>query len=342
MMPDEARGEMMRANGERKRGMVALAAVLLLSFCCAMPAAASSASERNAEELAEMRKELPEMIKKAASGTPDEQLKLGFVYAIGIEGKPNYRKALYWYEKAALQGDYMGCYMAYVLYVEGMGTKRDLAKAEKWAKKLVASDKSEGYLLLGALYDEGSGSRRNYAKAAEYYSKVDTDGADIGRDYRLGMFYLEGKGVKADKAKALTYLEEAADHRDNHAAFQLGMMYYEGRGVEQDEEKALRYFDAATYKRSPGMFNFGPDLFGDAYLPGFEYTRGMGKLMGKDPNVRAEAYYMMGLIAERGRGVTKNLDYAMRCYEDAVEEGHLLARQRLAVLKADQERESER
>ncbi|NLC24289.1 MAG: sel1 repeat family protein [Oxalobacter sp.] len=210
-------------------------------------------------------------------------------------------------------------------------------RAEKWARKLIASDKSEGYLLLGALYDEGSGSRRDYAKAAEYYRKTDTGRSDIGGDYRLGMFYLEGKGVRADKEKALAHLEEAADNRDNHAAFQLGMMYYEGKGVPQDDKKALGYFDRATYKRSPGMFNFGPDLFGEAYLPGYEYPRGVGKLMGKDPNVRAEAYYMMGLMAERGSGMKKRPSYAMQCYENAAEEGHLLAKQRLAVLKAPEE-----
>ncbi|NLC24288.1 MAG: sel1 repeat family protein [Oxalobacter sp.] len=120
----------MRVKAGEKKGVVAMAAgiaVLLLSLFCVMPVSASSASERNAEELAQMRKDLPEMIKKAASGKPEDQFILGVVYAAGIEGKPDYKKALYWYEKAASQGEETACYMAYVLYVEGMGTKCDLA-----------------------------------------------------------------------------------------------------------------------------------------------------------------------------------------------------------------------
>lgn len=310
---------------------------VVASIFVALPGLARSVKDKYAEDFAEIRKKLPEMIKKTESGSTADQLMLGFVYAAGVEGKPNYKKALYWYEKAASQGRDIACYMAYVLYVEGMGTKRDLNKAEKWARKLVEMDREEGYLLLGALYDKGAGSRRNYAKAAEYYSKADRGRSDIGGTYRLGMFYLEGKGVTADKKKGLRYLEEAADNQDIHAAFQLGMMYYEGKDVEQDDKKAFYYFEEATYQRSSGMFNFGPDLFGEAYLPGQEYTRGVGRLMDKDPNVHAEAYYMMGLMAERGRGVEKNRHLAMKYYESAIEENHQLAKQRLGILKALEE-----
>lgn len=329
---------MRREKNRTGRAMLAWLLRVML-FCAALPGAALGAG--NAEELAEIRRELPKMMEQARSGDPEKQVVVGLMYAAGVEGKPDYKKALYWYEMAAEHGSEVACYMAFVQYVEGMGTRRNLDKAQKWAQKLVEMDKEEGYLLLGTLYDEGAGSRRHYAKAAQYYAKADAGHSDIGGKYRLGMFYLEGKGVKVDREKGLRYLEEAADSKDNHAAFQLGMMYYEGKGVAQDDKKAFDYFDAATYRRSAGMFHFGQDIFGEAYLPGQEYTKGMGQLMGKDPLVRGKAYYMMGLMAERGRardrqGVKrdKDTDYAMKCYEDAIAEGYMLAKQRLAVLKA--------
>ena len=52
--------------------------------------------------------------------------------------------------------------------------------------------------------------------------------------YRLGVLYDQGKGVKQDRAKAAQWYTRAADQGYIPAQYNLAILYYNGEGVEQD------------------------------------------------------------------------------------------------------------
>lgn len=69
---------------------------------------------------------------------------------------------------------------------------------------------------------------------------------------RLGDIYTEGKGVKIDVAKAISYYKRAVTYGDVQAAQTLGALYENGNGIPRDTAKAAYYYKrGAQMKVSP-------------------------------------------------------------------------------------------
>ena len=74
--------------------------------------------------------------KRAVNGDRDYQYHMGRVYHAGANGKSkDISKAIYWYKKAALQGDITSLNRLGGFYIDGHVVKRDLNKAEYYFKK---------------------------------------------------------------------------------------------------------------------------------------------------------------------------------------------------------------
>jgi uncharacterized protein len=75
------------------------------------------------------------------------------------------------------------------------------------------------------------------------------DAARLGSaeaQYALGTWYIFGKGVPKDFAKAADYLAKGASQGHAPAAFDLAILYERGRGVPQDKRRAFAlYLQAA-------------------------------------------------------------------------------------------------
>src|SRR5574344_2571338 len=99
---------------------------------------------------------------------------LGFMYS-DVEGIPqDWEKALYWYTRAAEEGNIMALYR------------------------------------VGVINEEGRGKDADYPKAMECYTKC-LEGGYPKAGYRLGMMYLDGKGVPINADKASKFFVKAAD-----------------------------------------------------------------------------------------------------------------------------------
>jgi len=80
--------------------------------------------------------------------------------------------------------------------------------------------------------------------------------------FELGNRLLEGDGeIRADFAKARTYLEKAAAGGVANAQFRLGKIYHDARGVPRDYAKAFAYYLAAARQGVPeAQHNLGAML----------------------------------------------------------------------------------
>ena len=131
----------------------------------------------------------------STSLTAKEQNLLGYAYYIG-QGKPkNYEKAVYWYRKAAAQGD---------------------AGAEN---------------NLGVAYNYGNGVDKNFSRAVYWYRKA-ADQGNPSAQTNLGVAYYQGDGVKSSTMEALHWWTKAAKQGDARARSYLNVVKLTSRGVK--------------------------------------------------------------------------------------------------------------
>ncbi|MBR0315581.1 MAG: SEL1-like repeat protein [Synergistaceae bacterium] len=170
---------------------------------------------------------------------------LGDVYMSGKgDIKQDYKKAFYWYSKAAEQGWADAQNQLASMYYYGLGVNKDYKKAFEFYMKAAEQNNSAGMYNIATMYLHGQGVEQNYKKAIEWYVKA-TEIGNQGAINNLGTMYLNGIGVEKNYKKALEYFSEAVEENNPTAFNQLGMMYLKGWGVKKDYKKAFEYFEKA-------------------------------------------------------------------------------------------------
>ena len=72
------------------------------------------------------------LLELAPAGNPEAQFMLGDIYRWGDFGAANYEKALYWYMRAAKQGNVDAMLGLAGMYGHGQGVPQDKAAAYRW------------------------------------------------------------------------------------------------------------------------------------------------------------------------------------------------------------------
>gem|GEM_PF-1856880 len=271
---------------------------------------------------------------EAIAGDPEKQLRLGVICATGADGWTDHRDALFWFKKAAEQGDPNAQMLAAMMYLEGLGIRRNYKMAANWARLSALHGNVVSQLLMGVFLEDGAGMKRNLEHAASWYRQAANSPLEIGARQRLGVLYLEGKGVSQDIEEGLKWLNASAEMGDANACFQLGMIYYDGRLAERDYEKALDwYLKAAQTERVRKGEGAIETIFGPAAVPGEVYTRTVGQIMKRNPHVIRDAQFYVGLMYETGRGTEQDMEQSRNWYQKAADAGDEIARQRLVFLK---------
>ncbi|WP_104741355.1 tetratricopeptide repeat protein [Helicobacter ailurogastricus] len=85
---------------------------------------------------------------------------------------------------------------------------------------------------------------KDYAKALQYLQKA-ADMGDARAYYTLGVLYTQGEKVEKAYFKAVQYFQKAAEMGNAFSYYNLGVMYKKGYGVGQDKEMARQYFKKA-------------------------------------------------------------------------------------------------
>jgi serine/threonine protein kinase/TPR repeat protein len=126
-------------------------------------------------------------------------------------------------------------------------------------------------------------ARGSYADAVDLLKPLARD--DANAQFKLGMLYLQGRGVGQDDAEALRLFRLAADRGHAKAQLSVGEMHATGRGVARDEAEAGRWYQKAAAQRDS-----------DAQMKlGDMYANGRGV-----PQDSFQAYVWYGLAARSG------------------------------------------
>jgi TPR repeat protein len=141
---------------------------------------------------------------------------LGSMYYEGRGVQQSYKKAVYWYEKAAEKLDPRGlCYLGYCYYY-GRDIDVDYKKAYACFSQSAFLKDPNGMFKLGDMFYFGLYVKEDkdaafywYDAADNVYSKTQYESASI--EYRLGKCYLYGEGVEQNLSSALRKLQSAEE-----------------------------------------------------------------------------------------------------------------------------------
>ncbi len=150
----------------------------------------------------------------AVRADPDFILNLGVTY----EDEKDYKKAMEWYQKAAVAGNAGAMLRIGYLYYTGYGKawgnpKYDVAR--DWFEKSASAGDPYAMRMLGDMYFDGDGGEQDYTLARSWYEKAAAGGVTAAM-ISLGDMYRDGKGVHSDPQQALQWYQRAAAIKDKN------------------------------------------------------------------------------------------------------------------------------
>ncbi|MFA6163354.1 MAG: hypothetical protein WC685_08000 [Methylobacter sp.] len=154
---------------------------------------------------------------------PEIWVDLGWMYFDGRGVEQSYEQAVFWYRKAAEQGNTNAQFKLGNAYLDGW-VEHDDELAAFWFRKAAEKCNASAQYNLGCMYGVGEGVEQDNEQAAFWYRKA----AEQGHTYalaRLGWYYAFTEGVEQDDEQALFWLHKAAEQGHSRAENSLDWVY---------------------------------------------------------------------------------------------------------------------
>lgn len=203
------------------------------------------------------------------------------------------------------------------------------------AEDILTAESDKGNVLamelLAKCYElnhDNEDANQWYSKALNGFQTVlesaDNDFIESYSHYRLGKFYLYGKGTDIDYLKAVAHFQNSSDNQ--YAEYCLGTMHQRGLGVEQNDRIAFEFFESSAEKNNPfaqyetaRYLEQGASVVRDIEraVTLYENAYKIFEMMAsnrKDDNL----LYKLGIMTYRGKGCDADYQKAAKYLEDAV------------------------
>ncbi|MBN33682.1 MAG: hypothetical protein CMM46_02695 [Rhodospirillaceae bacterium] len=169
--------------------------------------------------------ELYETIAVAEAGDPVAQTVVGSMYETGVFGKPDYRAAARWYDRAVRQGDALAAFYLGGLFEGGQGVGQDFASAAHLYRMAAEWGHVSAAFKLGYLYEKGLGVEQDFTQARVWYDLVQHEGGQA-----LLPSYItasDGAVVEADPATAQAVLTSYQVHLGSEQSIEAAMAQWQ-------------------------------------------------------------------------------------------------------------------
>lgn len=210
-------------------------------------------------------------------------------------------------EALALNGDYLVSFKKkrYITEVMSVTVKQGQVVSKRFDPGLEA----DRYFVSG-----------NYQKAFKEYNKLAKADDDLGL-FRLGVCYMEGKGVPTNSDAALSYWRRSAELGNINACVRL----FENEPTKEKQiiwlEKAVQKGDMESLMKLVRIYKAEKQWERVKYWLDYAFKSG---------NPSAEIYYEMGELFYRGnRGIKQNFSRAYKYFSNAASLGNVIAKERL-------------
>jgi TPR repeat protein len=172
----------------------------------------------------------------------------------------------------------------------------------------------------GAAYDAG-----DYAEAVKWWRKAAEQG-DAEAQYNLGYMYGNGWGVTQDFAEALKWYRKAAEQGDARAQYELEwaeakVAASSTQSADAKREQEERQADARSDLAKGGAASAAGD-----YAEAVKWWRKAAE------QGNAQAQHNLGLMYDKGEGVTQDYAEAAKWFRKAAEQGDVEAQYNLGLM----------
>ncbi|KAF9201424.1 hypothetical protein BGZ49_008332 [Haplosporangium sp. Z 27] len=166
-------------------------------------------------------------------------------YERGMEiyQKGDYPNALLLFHKAVRENERHvdAYYQLGLMYHHGLGTAMDRAQSLFWYRKAANQGDARAQNAMGIIYETGFGVPKNNSLAWKWYEKAASQGNSNGQ-CNLAEIYYYGKGVAIDYYTAESLFRKSAMQGNAEAQFYLGLMYENGEGVTRSYSRAAEWY----------------------------------------------------------------------------------------------------
>ena len=156
----------------------------------------------------ELPAKLAEIEKRAFSGVPEAQHDLATMYAAGKVVAQDYKRAVYWFSKAADGGIANANYNLGVMFQQGLGVKQDPVKATRWYERAAQLGHPEAMYNLGISFVEGIGVAKNIDKGVSWFMRA-SDAGVAQAAFNLGVLYESNFIGPIDIGSAVEWYQKA-------------------------------------------------------------------------------------------------------------------------------------
>jgi TPR repeat protein len=190
---------------------------------------------------------------KAESGDPKAQMALGLAY-YETKDLEKLTQSVYWFTKAAEQGNADAEWRLVGSYGSGEGVEQDDRAALYWFKKAAEDGHPQAQWALGMNYRDGRNVERDQQKAFDWFMRAAKHG-DVDAQVSVAQMYEDGDVVPQDYVQAAKWYKKAAEHVPDRGGAgagrnSLGFLYMDGLGVPQDRVTAYMYFALSNSKKN--------------------------------------------------------------------------------------------
>lgn len=138
----------------------------------------------------------------------------------------------------------VGLYGIYLL-LGRVKKKVDERRAFLANRILADQGEAEAQFKVGLMYRMGEGVKQNNQEAAKYY-RLAADQEHAQAQLVVGFIFENACGVLRSEKEAIKYYRLSADQGNVHAQCYLGHLYKGGKLVEQSNQEAAKYFRLAA------------------------------------------------------------------------------------------------
>jgi len=201
------------------------------------------------------RKEIAAVKRRAEAGNPEDQLKFGWICetrykAIGLSLAEGHTQAIAWFEKAALQGNALAQSTFASLKA---GNPSEMLF---WYQRAAEQGEIGAAYSIGQMYLDGVAPGSPEPSQAAHWFLVAAKGGDVEAAFKVGSFYEKGYGVPQDSAEAARWYGVAAQQGWQPAELSLGELYETGRGVPKNAQEAVRWYSKIADKYGDAAYRY--------------------------------------------------------------------------------------
>ncbi len=256
----------------------------------------------------------------AVAGHPEAQHDLAVISIMAR--RPNFKKAVELFTKAADQGEKDSIYQLGILYAYGEGVLRDPPKATELLIQACELGHSEAMFTYADMKFEGQVLEKNLAEAAKWFRKS-ADLCNATAEYCLACMYGNGSYFDKDDEKAAELFKNAAEAGEPNSQYALACFCFEGRVAPKDEEQAAMWFDVAAEQGHPAAKAF----YGMMTITGVgtkaDVNAGLRMIKEVAKTGFPDGLYYLGKLYLDGTYVKKNIPLAKKYLKQAVEKGDM-------------------